>query len=189
MFSCYLTLPILLYLIKRNSLEIKFYSLFKSVIQFVSLGIGLKQDSLGPCLDNQTKYGDSVAMLEHIKTSPDLAKAALPIKDVSFIDDFVHFQVKSRKIIIIDPNTIEVNCKLVFEPDELRKCNPKDLVFMPCFKLDNVKDIETSSNFISKTVIIKIKHTGPFSEQDLDLPKKIVGFIQENKLFVIIQNL
>ena len=123
-------------------------------------------------------------MLEHIKTSPDLAKAALPMKDIRFVDDFDHFQVKSRKIIIIDPNTIQVNCKLVFEPDELRKCKPKDLVFMPCFQLDNVKDIETSSiNLTSKTVIIKIKHSGPFSDQELDLPKKIVGFIQENKLF------
>lgn len=129
-------------------------------------------------------------MLEYIKTSPvrlDLAKAALPMNDVRFIDDFAHFQVKSRKIIIMDPETIHVNCKLVFEPDELRMCKSKDLVFMPCFELDNVKDVETIGiDLISNTVIIKIKHSGHISEQDLGLPKKIVGFIQENTLFFAI---
>ena len=192
-FNFYLSLPCILYLVKRYSLETKFYTVFKSVIQFVSLNIGFSPSSIGPILQRteaNANREDSFLMLDSICRSvvkPVLTRAAVSMVDVHFYG-FAHFPLKSKKVTLKqETNTLTVTCELMCELEDLAKCNVSELVFIPCFRLDKVLEVEITVVELSKKIFtVTVKHAEPVDKQDLTnyskISKNFIGFIQESKL-------
>ncbi len=194
-FSFYLTLPCLLHVVKRYSLETKFYSVFKSVIQFVSLNVGLSPSTIGPLLqrtDANENREDSYAMLDSIKNSVvkiDLARAAVSMVDAHFYS-FAHFPLKTKKVSLKkETNTLTITCELVCDLQELAMCKIRELVFVPCFELEKVLEVQVTNFDVSnKRFTVTVKHAEPLDEEHVKvfskISKKIIGFIQESKLLI-----